>query len=274
MNPEPINQETAQSGEQVSRILDVTMKAGRLLLENGSEIPHVEKTMKRIAGAYGVRHASFFVLSNGIFTTGWDAGNQMPGSFAKVAHIPLKGMRLDRIVAMNQLTHEACRGTCTVDELETKIDTIRTMPAKPIWQQLLAAAIGSGCFSVLFGGSLNDALVSAIAGLIVWLFVLYVANPHLSKITTNLFGSAFVTLICVLLSHLGMGDSLGQMIIGGVITLIPGVALTNGVRDIADGDYIAGIVRLLDACLGFFCIGVGVGLIFILYTQITGGILS
>lgn len=259
--------------EDVSQVLDLAMKAGRILLENGAEISRVEDTMERIAGAYGVRHDSFFVLSNGIFTTGWDAQNRMPGSFAKVAHIPMHGTRLDRIVAVNQLSREICAGKYTVKEAAEKLAAIRTSAGKPVWAQLLAAVIGSGAFSILFGGSVNDAVVSAAAGFVVWLFVLYVAC-HMSKITGNIAASALATIVCVLLSHLGLGDSLGQMIIGGVITLIPGVALTNGVHDIADADYISGIVRLLDALLGFLCIGVGVGIVFIVYTQITGGVLK
>lgn len=49
------------------------------------------------------------------------------------------------------------------------------------------------------------------------------------------------------------------MIVGAIIPLIPGVPFTNGVRDIARGDYISGPVRLLDAMLTFLCIAVGVG---------------
>ncbi len=41
--------------------------------------------------------------------------------------------------------------------------------------------------------------------------------------------------------------------------LVPGVPFTNAIRDIADGDYISGSVRMLDALLIFFCIAIGVG---------------
>jgi len=260
--------------QDVSRVLDFAMKAGKTLLENGAEISRVEDTMQRIAKAFGVEHDSFFVLSNGIFTTGWDAGNTMPGSFAKVAHIPLQGMRMDRIVAVNQLSRDICAGSCTLDEAIVRLNAIRCSAGKPVWAQLPAAALGSGAFSIIFGGSMADALVSAIAGLFVWLFVLFIAGRYLSKITGNIIAAAIATGICLGLRKLGLGDNLGQMVIGSVISLIPGVALTNGVHDIAEADYISGIVRLLDALLGFLCIGVGVGIVFILFHQITGGVLQ
>ena len=61
------------------------------------------------------------------------------------------------------------------------------------------------------------------------------------------------------------------MIIGSIMPLIPGIPFTNGVRDLADGDYISGSVRLLDALLTFVCIATGVGVVISFYHHITGG---
>ena len=62
------------------------------------------------------------------------------------------------------------------------------------------------------------------------------------------------------------------MIIGSIIPLVPGVAFTNGIRDLADGDYISGAVRLLDAVLVFLCVAIGVGAMFLIYHRVFGGI--
>ena len=51
--------------------------------------------------------ADFFVLSNGIFTTG---GYGTKESYAKVRHIPVNGARLDKVVAVNQLSREIEEG--------------------------------------------------------------------------------------------------------------------------------------------------------------------
>ena len=61
------------------------------------------------------------------------------------------------------------------------------------------------------------------------------------------------------------------MIIGSIMPLIPGVSFTNAIRDIADGDYISGSVRMLDALLIFFCIAIGVGMAYSLMRGILGG---
>ena len=99
------------------------------------------------------------------------------------------------------------------------------------------------------------------------------SSPHLSKIVGNIGGGALVTLICILCYRLGFGEHLNHMIIGSIIPLVPGVPFTNGIRDIADGDYISGAVRLLDAILVFLCIAIGVGVGFALAGWMTGGAL-
>jgi len=271
MNSEP-NIAQPEEEQNVSRVLDVATKAGRILLENGAEISRVEETMVRIAAHYGVHHDNFFVLANGIFTTGWDEDNKWPGSFAKVLHIPMRATRLDRIVAVNRVSRAISDGEYTLDEAEMLLSEIRDSKPKHKMIQLAGAVLGSACFSVLFGGSLFDALGSGIAGFFVWLFMLYVYQPYLSKITGNILGSMIATVICIGLNKLGIGHTLGQMIIGAVVLLIPGVAFTNGVRDIADGDYISGVVRLLDATLGFLCIAVGVGVTFLILRYLFGGV--
>ena len=56
-------------------VLRLASEAGRILLQNGAEISRVEDTMERIASHYGVQGENFFVLSNGIFTTGRSYAN-------------------------------------------------------------------------------------------------------------------------------------------------------------------------------------------------------
>lgn len=70
---------------------------------------------------------------------------------------------------------------------------------------------------------------------------------------------------------LSVGQHLNFMIIGSIM---PGAG--SGVyqrhTDIADGDYISGSVRMLDAA-GIFCIAMGVGLVFSLFRGLTGGVM-
>lgn len=253
-----------------SRVLEATMKAGEILLQSGAEIARVEETMIRISNYFGVDSKEFFVLSNGIFVT----GGKYSKEYAKVRHVPVRGAQLEKVVAVNQLSREVEEGKHTIEEVEQRLEEIDHMSGKSFRSQVIAAAIGSSAFCCLFGGGTMDCVAALIAGFLVQIFILSVRVPYLSKITGNVCGGALVTLVCILCYQSGIGENLNHMIVGSVIPLIPGVAFINGIREIADEDYISGSVRLLDALLGFLCIAIGVGVMLGLVQRITGGILS
>ena len=254
--------------ENTREALDVASLAGDILLASGAEIFRVEETIDRIARAYGVQTSDAFVLSSGIFLT---AGSAKEQDFARVRHIPLSAARLDKVAAVNQLSREIERGMHTPREAKERLLLIQQMPQKKNRTQVFASGVGSACFCFLFGGDVIDCIVAFAAGLLLYLYLLYLVKGRLSKIASNISGGALVTFAAVLIYEAGLGHHLGEIIIGSIIPLVPGVNFTNAIRDIADQDYIAGFVRLLDALLVTFCIALGVGLVMIGYHKIMGG---
>lgn len=253
-----------QSDEEV---LDLALMAGHILLENGAEIYRVEETIDRICGYYGVNSENAFVLSNGIFLT---AGSARESFFAKVQHIPVSGTHLNKVAAVNQLSREIVEGRHTIQDAYRILEEIRTMPGKKRWMQTLASGVGSAAFCIFFGGTFGDSLAAFAAGICLYLYVLWLSVPYLSKIVGNIGGGALVTVVCCLLYLMGVGENLNFMMIGTIMPLVPGVAFTNSIRDVADGDYISGSVRMLDALLVFFCIAIGVGIGFSLISLVPG----
>ena len=245
-----------------SKIMELAYEAGAILLEKGAEISRVDETMRRIAGHYGVDDESFFVLSNGIMATA--------KGFARSRFIPIKGTSLDKVVAVNQLSREVSEGKCDLDQLESRLKAIRDLRPKPVWEQITASAFGSAAFCIIFGGGFADSIAAFVAGLLLWVYMLFVGYRHLSRIAGNITGGLLATALCGVMYPLGLGTHLSNMIIGAIIPLIPGVPFTNGIRDLAHEDYIAGVTRLLDAMLVFFCIALGVALAFILDAAIYG----
>ena len=252
-------------------VYDIAMEAGHILLQNGAEISRVEETMERICKYYGEETSDFFVLSNGIFTTGaYDTKN----AYARVRHIPVMGARLDKVVAVNQLSREIEEGKYEeIESVKERLEEIANMPIEKNWQRILASGIGSGFFCVLAGGSLLDCVAAFIAGIILYTYVVFLSEKYLSKILGNILGGALIVVVCIICFQLKIGNHLENIISGAIMPMVPGVAFANGIRDIADGDYISGAVRLLDAVLRFLCIAIGVGVMFSVYQGIAGGIM-
>ena len=251
---------------QSDKVLEFASEAGRVLLENGAEISRVEETMERIASNYGEEGEKFFVLSNGIFTTG--------NSYANAEFIPIKGARLDKVVAVNQLSRDIASQKLPLSEARKRLQQIRQTPAKPAWEQYLGAAFGCGGFCALFGGSLLDCAASLVAAVLLNLFVMNLSTPYLSKTLGNICAGFLGTILCIIFHSLGFGANLGNMVVGTLILLIPGVAFTNGLRDVANEDYLAGMTRLIDALMMFLCIAIGVCFAFVAHSWTAGGVIQ
>ena len=123
-----------------------------------------------------------------------------------------------------------------------------------------AGALGALGLGAIAGGATGG--VSAISGII----DLYKAQ----RSNDEEYQKAYTSAGAAKLTGVAGGAAAGAMI-GSIIPLIPGVPFTNGIRDLVDGDYIAGSVRLLDAMLAVLCVAIGVGVIFIAYHRLWGG---
>ena len=174
---------------------------------------------------------------------------------------------------VNQLSREVSSGKVTLDELEARLKAIRQSKSKPWWELVLGTALGVSSFSILFGGSFVDAGATFVAGLLLGLFMTFVGS-RITRIFGNLLGGMLGGLLCILAVRLGWGQHLPNMIIGTIIALVPGVPFTNGMRDMANEDYLSGTTRLLDAFLVFLCIALGVALAFLVDGVFHGGMMQ
>lgn len=244
--------------------LRLSARVGRILLENGAEISRVEETMETIASHYGEKEKNFFVLSNGIFTTG--------ESFANAEFIPIRGARLDKVVEANQLSRDIVSHNLSIEEAWQIINRIDKMPTRPAWEEYLGAGIGCMGFCAIFGGSITDCLFSLLCGIILNFFVRNVTGK-MNKILNNICAGFIGTMLCILIEMLHPGVSLANLVVGTMILLIPGVPFINGLRDMANQDYISGVTRLMDAIMAFLGIAIGVCFAFVVHGWFAGGII-
>ncbi len=249
------------------QVFETVALAGEILLSSGAEIFRVTDTMERIAAAYGCDELGTFILSNGVLLSTGGNGRSYQ---SRIRHIPITGSRLDRIDAVNQLSRQIGQGMYTPEEAYARLKEIKTMPSKPRWAQVIASGVGSGAFCYVFGGTYCDAVAAFCCGIVLYVYFLFLVKGRLSKIATHISGGALVTVCSLLLIHLGIGSNLETVTTGAVVPLLPGVAFTNGIRDLADEDYISGSVRLLDAILCVACLALGVGLVMAGFQELMG----
>ena len=229
--------------EQSRRALELVTRIGEVLLKNGGEIFRVQQTMQLVAKAYGIPGFQVYVLSS---------------------------VHLGRVAAVNNLSREIVAQKYTVEEASRKIEQIDKLPFTSNAVQTLVSGLGAGAFCILFGGSLLDSAAAFLSGLVLWIFVLFLTARGANKIMVNILASALVTAMGVLFFHLfSFGDSMDMIVIGSIVPLLPGVPLTNSIRDYLNGDYLSGTIRMIDAVLVACCIALGVGIVLRVFQLVT-----
>ena len=251
-------------------ILNIAVEVGDLLLRNGAEVYRVEDTVMHILTAYNITNCDVYVLSNGIFAS---ANENTDDACSVIRHVPLGSVHLGRIAALNQLSRELCAKECSLEDAKERLKECKSIPVPSDRIQIFFCGLGCCCFSYLFGGTFLDVIAAFFIGMLLQAFLIYIKKQAVSKFITNILGSGLVTTLSLLVLTLGMPVLYDKVIIGCIMPLVPGIALTTSIRDLFNGDYVSGTIHLMDALLTAFCIAVGVGTIITIYQLIPGGIL-
>ena len=135
---------------------------------------------------------------------------------------------------------------------------IRTGMEYPLWMLCGAHGAAALIFALFFGGNWKDGMWAFPIGIMIKL-----VSYGMGKLNANSF---FVTVICGALSALMAGfgaqlhilDQVSHVLMGAIMNLVPGLMLTNAMRDIMAGDFIAGLTRIAEAVLIGAGIAVGV----------------
>lgn len=238
-------------------LLEVTTNIAAELLCSGAEIYRVEESVLRIFDAYGEKQGEVFAIpSLLIVSIRQENGEQ---SLSQVRRLHEQGVHLERIRACNDLCRRICRELPDKSEIEQAIRRIDSVPVYPDYIITLAYAFVSFGFTLVFGGSLSDCFAALLAGTACQLTLkqlqAFDTNSFFTTILAS-FAAAATACVCV---FAGLGTMTDKIIIGTLMTLVPGMGLTNAMRDIMASDLIAGITRLITVLLTATGIALGSG---------------
>lgn len=243
--------------KEEKKIFDFIADMGETMLLSGGEVYRTEDLMLRLASFYHIEEFNCFILANGIFISAVFHDHVL----SKVLHVPISPMHLTKIDAVNTLSRSIIDQKYTLDEARIRLIEIQQLPEAAFWKKAGAYMIGSACFCYLVGGTLVDAGLSLFAGALVAIYFLGIV-PFIEswgKAMIHIIASALVTLYACILTYFFPQLNMDTIIVGGVISLVPGVALIIGFRNLFNNDLSSGLIRLTDAVLTALCLSVGVG---------------
>lgn len=235
-------------------VLSIATTIGFDLLKHGAEVYRVEETISRICSAYGYEDSHIFAIGSNITASVFDGGVTR----TETRRIKVRGINLDKIDKLNDLSRKVCNETPDLSSVRDYIKEIEQKSVYPLWVMILADAVISASFALFFGGFVKEAAFAFFAGAIARIFSTMagkLSNHNYSKIALSSFvvaAVAYSSSICFENVH---GD---VIVIGAIMTLVPGIAVTNALRDLFSGDTITGITAFTESILVAVAIAIGV----------------
>lgn len=248
-------------------LMDMAIKVGEMMLSHGAEAHRVEDTVYRILKTANLQTTEVFVIMTGMFATLSDPSID---TITVTKRVRNRGNNLKQICYANEISRQYCDGAISLEEafllIEEGCSWEYTAKMSMIGNLMIVTT-----FPLLVGGTFYDCAASFIAGL----FVAYSINwaqknqihPFMKDLLVSFLAGALYLLLSSVLPFEMHQDA---VIIACIMPLVPGVAITNAIRDTLHGDYVSGAARAVEAFIKALGIALGVGFSLIML----GGILA
>ena len=240
-------------------LLDTCLTAGELMIEGGSEMYRVEDTMLRIAKSAGEPDPRVFVVPTGVFMS-LDHGN-----YCQSILVHERNINLELVDRINSLSRAFADKKITLQEVKREVDKIAHggFPTFPLWLQTIGAAVLSATLMVMFMNNYDwvDFPAAAFVGSIGFLSFYYFKRFTNVKFLAELVAALVMTVVAAGLVNLFPKMIIDNILTGALMPLVPGLALTNALRDLFKGDILSGMAKICEALLTAFALGGGVGIV-------------
>lgn len=249
--------------ENIDMVISTAKLAAQLILKNGGETYRAEDTARRICGAYGYE-ADVLALPTGLMLS-------IKDTHAAIGRVSRRTVDLAVIDQVNAISRRLASGELDVCDAHEELGKIaRAEDRGPRVITCLYAAGSAAMFAVMFLGGWFDVAAAGICAGFVQL-VLRVLPDDSGLPIGSLAGGFLTALMAMALTTLfHMGDS-GRIIISGIMPLLPGLAVTNAIRDSMRGDLVSGVARAGDAIMRAVVLAVGAGFAISIFVMIGGG---
>lgn len=252
----------------INEILEVSTYAGKIMLESGAEAYRVEETMNRICNSYGIKIASSYATPTLIVASVTYEGDIK----SLVVRISNRSVNLQKIHKVNDIARNIINNNISLRELKRNLDEIDKEERYSDSKTILFSAIGAFGFVFLFGGSVLDAVAAFLIGLIVKYFSIKFEKLGLNSFFITSISAGILAFLSIISIKINLAHDIDKVIIGSIMLLVPGLAITNAIRDTVAGDLVSGLARGAEAFLTAIAVAVGTGVVLSFWINLFGGI--
>ena len=244
----------AVEGRSAAAIFPLLLDIGEAMIKCGADVHTVEQLLIRLGRAYGAVRMNVLVITAAILVTVTYPGNRELTFSRRVEGEG--GTDFYRLERLNALCRDCLACPLSADELAQRFNAIRAMrPAG--WSFYLGGALSSGGFAMFFGGTWAAGVAAALFALLVCAAIRHLKAFAPNTLVFNFGTSLLVGIAIATVAGATQLVNVDMVIIGVIMLLIPGLAMTNATRDMLSGDTISGVMRFVESLLWATALALG-----------------
>lgn len=236
-------------------VLKIAVSAGEILLVSGAEVFRVEDTIIRVSKSYGI-DCECFVMPSGIFVS--SIGNESE-EISYVKRIKDRYTDLHRIELINTFSRRLETEPLPYDKAMEELAKIKSGPNFTFSLRLISAGIIAFVYTLIFKGMILDGLISATISMCIYTYR-EKRNTGGFQYLQLMISGIFAGAVTIGMSRIFPIINIDSTIIGSIMILVPGFAITNGIKDALYGDIMSSLSRIGEAIYVVVAVGIGVAI--------------
>lgn len=250
----------------INKLLKFSSDAGKLMLQSGGETYRVEETVSIICKSFDVEEVEVFASPTAVMVSILYNGEV----HSIVRRISSRGIDLNIVHNINSLSREIYNDKLSIEECEKKLKDISNSNSYSLCKTLFFAGLSTSTFTILFNGGFREFLCAFGIGIFTKLVSIFLGKSNLNDFFINIICGGIVAISSILCLHFALITDLNKLIAGSIMLLVPGLSLTNSIRDLLEGQLVSGLTRAAEAFFVGLSAAIGTGSILHIYLKLGG----
>lgn len=144
------------------------------------------------------------------------------------------------------------------------METLKKIETTPFYNyplRLISTGATALVYTLLFRGEIEDALIASFISIVIFMMRGKISHTGIFQFLEFFLSGTLAGCLSLLSVKLFPALDIYKIIIGSIMVLVPGVAITNGIKDALYGDTVSSLYRISEAIFISIAIGAGVGIV-------------
>ena len=145
----------------MTNLFNYAMDIGEQMLVSGAEVHRVEESISRICYALGASRVDVFIITSSMVVTVHTSDGE---TYTQTRRVITSSINFEKIHLLNKLSREICEKGLSEQEIKDKLEKAINSNRYPTWLEFVCYAVIAGAFTLFFGGSITEAVISFFVG--------------------------------------------------------------------------------------------------------------